>query len=73
VEQVVELQMVAEVVEVVEQVDLELVSISVCGATAYPITIGAGGAGGTTTGAEVASGSALQYFQQLHQQVVEVE
>jgi hypothetical protein len=44
---VVEVAVEPYMVAVVEQEDFELgSSISVCGATGYPITVGAGGAGG---------------------------
>jgi hypothetical protein len=44
--------------EVVEQVDFELVaSLSVCGATAYPITVGGGGTGNNPTPAPAFPGS----------------
>jgi hypothetical protein len=46
-------------------------SFSVCGATAYPITVGAGGATHQLQEQEIME--LHQYFQQLHQQVVEVE
>jgi hypothetical protein len=57
---------------VVEQVDFELVIISVCGATPYSITVGAGGAGKGSTYVPGGMGTHL-LLQQSHQQVVEVE
>jgi hypothetical protein len=49
-------------------------SFSVCGATTYPITVGAAGAAGPFPSPlnQVVT-ELLLYFQQLHQQVVEVE
>jgi hypothetical protein len=47
-------------------------SFSVCGATGYPITVGAGGAGGYQLVVIQDQMVQIQFFQQLHQQEVEV-
>jgi hypothetical protein len=44
---------------------------SVCGNTTYPITVGSGGGAGAPSTSKCSSKSFNQYFQQLHQQVVE--